>query len=169
MKQLYYFNRQQFYQSKKRTQSQFSSSKLSLIIINITSASQFIYSIKYNQSSNRYENRQSKQKAYQTTVKDEKNDQLMKHENTVSINFAEYDQNENELYYEEQTLTKNDFDEIFVDFVDLETKCKHCRKIFFFNNKLHFHLRHDHCIKKVDKVKRIAFTKTSFSDISTFA
>ena len=169
MKQSYYFNRQQFYQSKKKTQSQLSSSKQSLVIINTTSASQSIYSIKYNQSSNRYENKQNKQKTYQTTVEDEKNDQSMKHENTVFINFAEYDKDDNKLYYEKQTVAKNDSDEVFIDFVDLETRYKHCRKIFSFNNKLHFHLRHEQCIKKVDKVERIAFTKTSFSDSSTFA
>ena len=169
MKQSYYLNKQQFDQSKKRTQSQLSSSKQSLVIINTTSTSQSIYFIRYNQFSNRYENRQNKQKTYQTTVENEENDQSMKHENTISINFAEYDKNDNELYYEKQTVAKNDFDEIFIDFVDLETRCKHCRKIFSFNNKLHFHLRHEQCIKKINKIERIVFTKTSFSDFSTFA
>lgn len=43
---------------------------------------------------------------------------------------------------------KKDFDKIFIDFIDFETACKHCRKTFSFNNKLHYHLRHDQYIKK---------------------
>ena len=171
MKQSYYLNKQQFYQSKKKTQSQLSSSKLSLIIINTTSASQSIYSIKYNQSSNRYENRQNKQKTYQTTVENEENDQFMKNEETVSINFAEYDEHENELYYDEQTIMKKNSDEVFVEFIDFETICKHCHKVFSFNNKLHHHLRHDQCIKKFiqknDESKIFAIKSISYAKDDT--
>ena len=81
----------------------------------------------------------------------------MKNEETVFINFAKYDEHENELYYDEQTLMKKNSNETFISFVNLETTYKHCHKIFSFNNKLHFHLRHDQCIKKTSKNTQIHF------------
>ena len=154
----FYQNYQQLSQFKNRSQSQLSTSKQSLAITNSTTVafatSQSIYFNKYTgQASNRYENRQNKQKVYQTTVKNEENEHSMK-ENTVFINFAEYDEHDNELYYEKQSIMKKNFDEIFVDFVDFETIYKHCHKIFSFNNKLHYHLRHDQCNKKSIQIKK---------------
>ena len=153
-----YQNYQQSSQFRNRPQSQLSASRQSLAITNSTTATpaapQSIYSNKYTgQASNRYENQQNKQKVYQTTVKDEENEHSMK-EDAVSINFAEYDEHGNELYYEEQSVMKKDFDEVFVDFVDFETTCKHCHRIFSFNNKLHYHLRHDQCNRKSIQVKK---------------
>ena len=104
---------------------------------------------------------------YQATVKNEKNDQSMKNEKTVSINFAEYDEHENELYYDEQTIMKKDFDKVFVEFINFETIYKHCHKVFSFNNKLHHHLRHDQCIKKFihkdDESKIFAIESISYA------
>lgn len=73
---------------------------------------------------------------------------LINNENTTSINFAEYDEHENQFFYDEQAFINKNHDEVFVDFINLETTCKHCRKIFAFNNILHYYLRHDQCIKK---------------------
>ena len=172
--QSYQSTQSHLYQSKDRAQSQLQTSKQSLAITNsitVSSATQSVYSNRYSdQSTNRYENenRQNRQKAYQITVKDEKNDQSMK-ENTSAANFADFDEHKNELYYEKQKCSF-DHDEVFIDFVDLKTTCKHCFKVFASNNKLHHHLRHDQCSRKkksiVFKVD-ISKTETSSSKIST--
>ena len=60
----------------------------------------------------------------------------------TSINFANYNEHENELYYDEQNYSF-DYKETFIDFINFETTCKHCYKIFFSNNKLHYYLQHD--------------------------
>ena len=128
-------NYQQFYHSKERKQSQLSIFKQSLAIINsitiFSTTFKSIYLNKYTEHvSNQYENRQNKQKVYQATVKNEENDQFMKDEKTVFINFAEYDEHENEFYYDEQTIMKKNSDEIFIEFINLETICNIVIKFF---------------------------------------
>jgi hypothetical protein len=41
----------------------------------------------------------------------------------VSVNFAEYDEQNNELYYEEITMSSKEKYETFVEFVDIEAFC----------------------------------------------
>lgn len=129
---------------------------------------QSIYFSRYaDQFLNRYENRQNKQKTYQVTIENGKNDESI-NENTMSINFAEYDEHENGFYYDEQSVTKKNSDEAFIDFVNLKATCKHCRKIFSFNNKLYYHLRREQCFKKLLKITsiKIIFELNFFSKCS---
>lgn len=88
-------------------------------------------------------------------------------ENTMSINFAEYDEHENEFYYDEQSIMKKNFDEIFIDFVNLIATCKHCPKVFSFNNKLHYYLRREQCFKQRLKITsiKIIFELKFFSNL----
>ena len=65
----------------------------------------------------------------------------------ISVNFASYDEQKNELYYDEQ-FYDDDFDEVFVKFVEMKTICKNCHEVFKLNNKLHKHLNEKQCIKK---------------------
>lgn len=88
----------------------------------------------------------------------------------MSVNYAKYDEHDNELYYEK--IKNENFDEVFIDFVNFETICKRCDKIFSLNNKLHYYLRHDQCIKKiVIKIFNTAFdidlkkTSTKYSTL----
>jgi hypothetical protein len=76
----------------------------------------------------------------------------------VSINFAEYDDQENELYYEESTINFKEKYEIFAEFVKIEASCITCKKVFSFRNKLHKHLKN--C--KSAKVEKIKKTTSSF-------
>ena len=150
-------NQSQALNNRHQQRSQIILSKQSLAIIetNTSFSNQSIYSNRYtNQDSNRYESRLYKLKAYQATIENEKNDQLMKEKKTISINFAKYDKDDNELYYEEQFFTsENDFDEVFVDFVEMKTTCKNCQEIFTLNNKFHKHLKKMQCIKKFQQKK----------------
>ena len=69
------------------------------------------------------------------------------------INFADYDEHENELYYDESETIAHDIqqeDETFVEFVDIEIKCFNCNDVFIFRSKLHKHLR-DECITNCSK------------------
>ena len=143
-------NQSQAVDNRNQQRPQIILSKQSLAIIETNTSftqNQSIYSNRYtNQDSNRYES--YKPKAYQATIENEKNDQFMKEEKTVSINFAKYDRDDNELYYEEQLFTsENDLDEAFVDFVEMKTTCKNCQKVFSSNNKFHKHLKEKQCIK----------------------
>ncbi len=81
---------------------------------------------------------------------DEKKDQKQ----DVSMNFAKYDDQENELYYEEFSINSNEKYETFADFVRIEASCLQCKKIFSFRNKLHRHLKIDcKSIKTTNKSK----------------
>lgn len=88
--------------------------------------------------------------------------------NTVSINFAKYDEFENKFYYNEQSIMKKNFDRIFIDFVNLKTICKHCYKIFLFNNKFYYYLRREQYFKKRLKITiiKIIFELKLFSKFS---
>jgi hypothetical protein len=71
----------------------------------------------------------------------------------VSINFAEYDDQENELYYEESTINSEEKYEIFAEFVEIEASCITCKKIFSFKNKFHKHLKN--CkFARIEKIKK---------------
>lgn len=56
-------------------------------------------------------------------IEDEKNDEFMKEKKLVSINFANYDEHENEFYYDKQTIAKENSNEIFIDLVNLKITC----------------------------------------------
>ena len=85
----------------------------------------------------------------------------------MSINFANYDEQKNKLYYDEQ-LYENNFDEIFVEFVKMKTICKNCHEIFKLNSRLYKHFIEKQCIKKSFK-KKIYFisncNKTAFVQV----
>ncbi len=70
------------------------------------------------------------------------------------MNFAKYDDHENELYYEKFSINSNEKYETFADFVKIETSCFQCKKIFSSRNKLHKHSKIDcKSIKAMNKVK----------------
>lgn len=82
-----------------------------------------------------------------------------KFEEKISINFAKYDEIDNEFYYDKQSC--NDNDETFADFIEIEFVYKHCYKTFSFNNKLHDHLRFYLCSKK-QKIKNSSNNVVAF-------
>ncbi len=61
----------------------------------------------------------------------------------VSVNFVDYDDQSNELYYEKITMNSDEKYETFAKFVEIEVFCIKCKKIFSFKNKLHKHLKKD--------------------------
>jgi hypothetical protein len=90
--------------------------------------------------------------------------QEKEHNENMSMNFAEYDDQENELYYEEFTANSNEKYETFADFVEIETSRLQCKKIFSSKNKLHKHLKIDcKSIKTMNKAKSKA-TKSVSTD-----
>ncbi len=101
------------------------------------------------------------QKDYLKNSKNSQNEkeylQKKKHNENVSINFAEYDDHDNELYYEESSINSNEKYETFADFVNIETSCLQCKKIFSSRNKLHKHLKTKCKAKSMNKL----FTKTT--------
>jgi hypothetical protein len=72
----------------------------------------------------------------------------------MSINFAEYDEQDNELYYEKITIDSKNKYEIFVEFVKIEISCITCKKVFSFRNKLHKHLKNCKSAIKTEKIKK---------------
>jgi hypothetical protein len=82
------------------------------------------------------------------------------HDTNMSINFAEFDDQENELYYDEITINSKEKYETFVEFVDIEAFCIKCKKIFSFKNKLHKHLKKDCQTMKITKSVREKFVKS---------
>jgi hypothetical protein len=83
-----------------------------------------------------------KQKDSQKNEYDEKYSQK-EHDRNISMNFAEYDDQKNELYYDEITVNSEEKYEIFAGFVEIEVSCIKCKKVFSFRNKLHKHLKKD--------------------------
>jgi hypothetical protein len=77
--------------------------------------------------------------------------QEKKHNEDVSMNFAKYDDHENELYYEEFTANSNEKYETFANFVEIEAFCLQCKKIFSSRNKLHKHLKTECKSKSLNK------------------
>jgi hypothetical protein len=63
------------------------------------------------------------------------------HDTNMSINFVEFDDQKNELYYEKITVNSKKKYETFAEFVEIEIFCIICKKIFSFRNKLHNHLK----------------------------
>ena len=78
----------------------------------------------------------------------------------IFSNFAGYDHENNELYYE-KSPEKNE--EKFVNFVKISTFCLHCKQIFF-KNKLHNHLCSE-CSKHKSKLF-VSFPSIQISEIS---
>jgi hypothetical protein len=72
----------------------------------------------------------------------------------MSINFVEYDEQDNELYYEEITIDLKNKYETFVEFVKIEISCITCKKVFSFRNKLHKHLKNCKSAIKIEKIKK---------------
>jgi hypothetical protein len=105
---------------------------------------------KYSQHEENYEKKYSEKKN-----KDQEED--------VSINFAEYDDHDNELYYEEFSINSKKKYETFADFVDIETSCLQCKKIFSSRNKLHKHLKTKCKEKSMNKL----LTKTIDKNMSS--
>jgi hypothetical protein len=88
----------------------------------------------------------------------------------VSINFAEYDDKSNELYYEEIAMNSEKKYETFVEFVEIEVSCIKCKKIFSFRNKLHKHLKKNcQAIKSTKFIREKSVKSTNIKDSKTFA
>ncbi len=101
---------------------------------------------KYSQHEENYEKKYSEKKN-----KDQEKD--------VSINFAEYDDQENELYYEEFSINSKEKYETFANFVRIEASCLQCKKVFSSRNKLHKHLKTKCKLKSVNKSKNVSHIK----------
>jgi hypothetical protein len=72
----------------------------------------------------------------------------------VSVNFAEYDEQDNELYYEEAAIDSEEKYETFAEFVEIETSCITCKKVFSSRNKLHKHLKNCKSAIKTERFKK---------------
>jgi hypothetical protein len=83
----------------------------------------------------------------------EKDYSQKKQKHDMSINFAEYDDQENELYYEEISINPEEKYETFASFVRIEISCISCKKVFSSRNKLHKHLK-DCKSAKIVKLKK---------------
>ncbi len=107
---------------------------------------------KYSQQEKNYEKKYSEKKN-----KNQEQDVLM--------NFARYDDHENELYYEEVIINSKEKYEIFANFVRIEAFCFQCKKVFPFKNKLHKHLKTECKEKSMNKslVKNKSFEKNKIS------
>ena len=120
------------------------------------------YSIDSKQSNSSYQ-----QKAYHENEDEElKNDQDQKN---FSSNFANLNEEDNEVYYEEQNI-KNEKN-IFVEFVEIQSSCKRCEKTFSSRNLLHDHIQMIICVKsnRISKVDLINNTiKSAEIKIVTF-
>jgi hypothetical protein len=77
----------------------------------------------------------------------------------VSVNFAEDDEQGNELYYEEAAIDSEKKYETFAEFVRIEVSCIKCKKVFSFRNKLHKHLKEDCKTIESKKATRDKFVK----------
>ncbi len=94
------------------------------------------------------------------------------HDTNMSINFAEFDDQRNELYYDEITVNLEEKYETFARFVSIEAFCIKCKKTFLFRNKLHKHLKkncqmiestksmHEKLVKSTDIKNTETFTMT---------
>ena len=69
------------------------------------------------------------------------------HEN-FSANFAGLNDEGNELYYEKETIKKDDNDETFIEFIGIESTCRRCELSFASRNLLHVHIREAKCLKQ---------------------
>jgi hypothetical protein len=85
---------------------------------------------------------------------DEKYSQKDHNHKNMSINFAEYDEQDNELYYEKVTIDSENKFKTFVEFVEIEISCITCKKVFSFRNKLHKHLKNCKSAIKTEKIKK---------------
>lgn len=99
-------------------------------------------------------NNSSKNQENRDTIQTQKQEDEMKvsAQEEMLINFADYDEHGNELYYKESEIVESTHqeDETFVDFVSIEIKCFNCNDVFLFRFKLHKHLRSE-CIKNHSK------------------
>jgi hypothetical protein len=106
-----------------------------------------IYNAKMNESNlkQKYSHKDEYEKNYSQKNRDQ--------ELNVSVNFAEYDDQENELYYEKITINFEEKYESFAKFVEIETSCITCKKVFSFKNKLHKHLKNCKSTR-IEKIKK---------------
>jgi hypothetical protein len=74
-------------------------------------------------------------------------------ESNMSINFVEFDDQKNELYYEEISVNSEKKYETFAEFVEIETSCITCKKVFSSRNKLHKHFKNCKSAIKAEKIK----------------
>jgi hypothetical protein len=103
------------------------------------------------------------QKYNQEDEYDEEFSQKKHNQKKMSINFVEYDDQRNELYYEEVAIESENKYETFAEFVEIEAFCIKCKTIFSFRNKLHKHLKTNCKAAKsiqFDQKKFVKSTKT---------
>ena len=102
-----------------------------------------------------YFNASYQQKAYhekETKIPDEFEE--TEDQENLFANFADLDEEGHELYYEKQTI-KNEDNETFVGFIEIESICKRCEKSFFSKNLLHNHIRKKICLKLLSEISKI--------------
>jgi hypothetical protein len=130
-------------------------------------------SIQFSLRSNEFDRRNDeyKSKIYNTKINESEFDQKcdqkeyqkkysQKEQNQdVSMNFAEYDNQKNELYYEETAINSDEKYETFTEFVEIEISCITCKKVFSFRNKLHKHLKNCKSTIRIEKIKKSAQKK----------
>jgi CRISPR/Cas system CMR subunit Cmr4 (Cas7 group RAMP superfamily) len=110
----------------------------------------------------KFENQKNDLKNSKNDRNEKKYLQEEKHNEDVSINFVKYDDQENELYYEEFSINSNEKYETFADLMKIEASCLQCKKIFSFRNKLHKHLKSKCKSKFVNKSsKELSHIKNS--------
>jgi hypothetical protein len=104
----------------------------------------------------------SYEKKYQKNYQEsQENDQ----ESNMSINFVEFDDQKNELYYKEISVNSEKKYETFAEFVEIEASCITCKKVFSFSNKLHKHLKNCKPTIRIEKIKKSAQKKISEKSI----
>ena len=89
--------------------------------------------------------------SYQQKASHENEDEKLKddeEQENFSFNFANFDDEDNELYYEKESIKEDDNDQIFIEFIDIESTCKRCELFFFSRNLLHVHIREAKCLKQ---------------------
>ncbi len=119
-----------------------------------------------NMRNSEFDEENSREKKYEKDdLESHKND----HDTNMSINFAEFDDQRNELYYNEITSNSEKKYETFAKFVNIEVFCIKCKKIFSFRNKLHKHLKENCQTMKSTKFVREKFMKCAeINDAETF-
>jgi hypothetical protein len=98
-----------------------------------------------------FDEKNSYEKKYQKNYQDsQKSDQ----KSNMSVNFVEFDDQKNELYYEEISVNSEEKYETFANFVKIEISCITCKKVFSSKNKLYKHLKNCKSAIKIEKIKK---------------
>jgi hypothetical protein len=112
-----------------------------------------------NVKNSEFDEKNSQKKEYNEKYSESHEDDQ---KSNMLMNFIEYDNQNNELYYEEITINSEKKYETFAEFIEIEAFCIKCKTIFSFKNKLHKHLKENCKVvksKKKDNEKSMKFIK----------